>query len=188
LGHGSDRVTETPRPAFDRSATVPADHAGGVSAAEPNGLERPSEVEQPPSGPPPPPERLADDRFSGPPPLEGEDGGAGPTVEPPAPGSEPSSNRGSTDDSVESEETPGLTPPSRRGGSGRFITDHIVELGYASLEQVELAIERGRGTGTPPEQVLLEASTITWPGRPPSGSGSTTSTCRSSTSTSGRST
>ena len=27
--------------------------------------------------------------------------------------------------------TPGLTPPSRRGGSGRFITDHIVELGFA---------------------------------------------------------
>jgi len=26
-------------------------------------------------------------------------------------------------------ERPGLTPPARRGGSGRFITDHIVEMG-----------------------------------------------------------
>jgi type IV pilus assembly protein PilB len=56
--------------------------------------------------------------------------------------------------------TLGLTPPSRRGGSGRFITDHIVELGFATAEQVEEAIERGRTTGVPPEQALLDAKVI----------------------------
>jgi type IV pilus assembly protein PilB len=55
---------------------------------------------------------------------------------------------------------PGLTPPSRRGGSGRFITDHIVELGYATRERVDLAIENARTKGVPPEQVLLDADEI----------------------------
>src|SRR5919109_192437 len=32
----------------------------------------------------------------------------------------------------------GLIPPTRRGGSGRFITDHIVDLGFAPQERVEL--------------------------------------------------
>jgi type IV pilus assembly protein PilB len=50
---------------------------------------------------------------------------------------------------------PGLTPPSRRGGSGRFITDHIIELGFASRERVEAAIVEGRNSGRTPEQVLL---------------------------------
>jgi type IV pilus assembly protein PilB len=56
--------------------------------------------------------------------------------------------------------TTGLTPPSRRGGSGRFITDHIVELGYATRERVELAIESARNSGLTPEEVLLEAGAI----------------------------
>ena len=54
----------------------------------------------------------------------------------------------------------GLTPPTRRGGSGRFITDHIVELGYATREQVESAIEKGRETGTTPEEMLLQEGAI----------------------------
>jgi type IV pilus assembly protein PilB len=54
----------------------------------------------------------------------------------------------------------GLTPPSRRGGSGRFITDHIVELGFATAEQVDEAIEKGRTTGVAPEQALLNSGTI----------------------------
>jgi type IV pilus assembly protein PilB len=56
--------------------------------------------------------------------------------------------------------TLGLTPPSRRGGSGRFITDHIVELGFATAERIETAIEEGRTKGVAPEQVLLEADAI----------------------------
>jgi type IV pilus assembly protein PilB len=54
----------------------------------------------------------------------------------------------------------GLTPPSRRGGSGRFITDHIVELGFSTAEQVDAAIEQGRNSGVAPEQVLLEGGVI----------------------------
>ena len=54
----------------------------------------------------------------------------------------------------------GLTPPSRRGGSGRFITDHIVELGYATRDRVELAIEAARSSGMTPEEVLLDAGAI----------------------------
>jgi type IV pilus assembly protein PilB len=56
---------------------------------------------------------------------------------------------------------PGLTPPSRRGGSGRFITDHIIELGFAPRERVELAIAEARNSGRTPEQVLLAEQVIT---------------------------
>jgi type IV pilus assembly protein PilB len=55
---------------------------------------------------------------------------------------------------------PGLTPPSRRGGSGRFITDHIVELGFAPRERVETAITEARDSGRTPEQVLLAEGDI----------------------------
>jgi type IV pilus assembly protein PilB len=55
----------------------------------------------------------------------------------------------------------GLTAPTRRGGSGRFITDHIVELGFATIEEVEAATEEGRKTGIAPEEVLLHANRIT---------------------------
>jgi len=57
-------------------------------------------------------------------------------------------------------ETPGLIPPLRRGHSGGFITDAIVDLGYASQEQVDQAISQSRTAGRPAEQVLLEAGTI----------------------------
>jgi type IV pilus assembly protein PilB len=55
---------------------------------------------------------------------------------------------------------PGLTPPSRRGGSGRFITDHIIELGFAPRERVEAAISEARDSGRTPEQVLLAEGEI----------------------------
>jgi type IV pilus assembly protein PilB len=58
------------------------------------------------------------------------------------------------------EETPGLIPPLRRGHSGGFITDAVVDLGYATREQVEQAIAQSRTAGRPAEQVLLEAGTI----------------------------
>jgi type IV pilus assembly protein PilB len=58
-------------------------------------------------------------------------------------------------------ERPGLTPPRRRGGSGRFITDHIVELGYAGQDQVDTAITEARTSGMTPEQVLLQSQVIT---------------------------
>jgi type IV pilus assembly protein PilB len=54
----------------------------------------------------------------------------------------------------------GLIPPSRRGHSGGFVTDAIVDLGYASREQVEQAIATARTAGRSPEAILLEQGVI----------------------------
>jgi type IV pilus assembly protein PilB len=57
-------------------------------------------------------------------------------------------------------ETPGLIPPRRRGHSGRFITDVLVELGFVTQEQVERAINESREAGRAPEDLLLEQGSI----------------------------
>ena len=54
----------------------------------------------------------------------------------------------------------GLTAPTQRAGSGRFISDVIVDLGFASRERVDAAVEEGRGSGRRPEQVLLESGAL----------------------------
>jgi type IV pilus assembly protein PilB len=56
--------------------------------------------------------------------------------------------------------TPGLTPPRQRGHSRGFITDVLVELGFASAETVAAAIEAARTAGRPPEALLLEQGAI----------------------------
>ncbi|MGI9021190.1 MAG: GspE/PulE family protein [Solirubrobacterales bacterium] len=58
------------------------------------------------------------------------------------------------------QETPGITPPVKRGHSGMFISDVIVELGYASRERVEEAIDEARIAGRSPEALLVEAKVI----------------------------
>jgi type IV pilus assembly protein PilB len=55
----------------------------------------------------------------------------------------------------------GLTPPTRRGGSGRFVTDHLIELGHTTRDRVDTAIAEARQTGRTPEGVLLESGEIT---------------------------
>jgi type IV pilus assembly protein PilB len=55
----------------------------------------------------------------------------------------------------------GITRPSRRGSSPRFLTDVIVDMGLASRGQVEDALENSRVSGTTPERVLLENGAIT---------------------------
>ncbi len=55
----------------------------------------------------------------------------------------------------------GITSPSRRGGSGRFLTDVLLELGFCDAERVQKAIDEARAAGTPPERVLLEQGAIT---------------------------
>jgi type IV pilus assembly protein PilB len=55
----------------------------------------------------------------------------------------------------------GVTQPSLRGGSGRFLTDVLVELGFVDRDRAQKAIEEARQAGVPPERVLLEARTIT---------------------------
>jgi type IV pilus assembly protein PilB len=57
-------------------------------------------------------------------------------------------------------EVPGLIPPRRRGHSGHFITDVLIELGYATPEQVEKAINESRAAGHAPEQILLSQEVI----------------------------
>jgi type IV pilus assembly protein PilB len=56
--------------------------------------------------------------------------------------------------------TPGLIPPMSRGHSGGFVTDAMVDLGYATREQVEAAIAQARTAGRRPEEILLEQSAI----------------------------
>ncbi len=64
----------------------------------------------------------------------------------------------------ETGERTGITGPSRRGSSQRFLTDVIVEMGLVSRRQVEEAIETSRGTGTMPERVLLDSGALTQDG------------------------
>src|SRR4029450_10494050 len=54
----------------------------------------------------------------------------------------------------------GTTPPTRRGGSGRFLTDVIVEMNFVEREVVEAAIETARTAGRAPEQVLREQGAL----------------------------
>jgi type IV pilus assembly protein PilB len=55
----------------------------------------------------------------------------------------------------------GITEPTRRGGSGRFLTDVLIELGFCDAKRVEKAIEEARSSGVPPERLLLEHKAIT---------------------------
>ncbi|HEX5928221.1 MAG TPA: ATPase, T2SS/T4P/T4SS family [Solirubrobacterales bacterium] len=60
----------------------------------------------------------------------------------------------------EEQGTPGVTPPLHRGHSRGFITDVLVELGFASQESVQQAIDAARTAGRTPETLLLEQGTI----------------------------
>jgi type IV pilus assembly protein PilB len=49
----------------------------------------------------------------------------------------------------------GITTPSRRGGSGRMLTDVIVDLGFVEQATVDLAVERANDSGSLPERLLV---------------------------------
>ncbi len=55
----------------------------------------------------------------------------------------------------------GITRPSRRGSSQRFLTDVIVAMGLASRRQVDEAVESSRNLGTTPERVLVDNGSLT---------------------------
>ncbi|HEY7267809.1 MAG TPA: ATPase, T2SS/T4P/T4SS family [Solirubrobacterales bacterium] len=82
-------------------------------------------------------------------PVPGHDGGSASAAQASAP-----------DTQGEAGGTPGLIPPMSRGHTGGFITDAIVELRYATAEQVEAAIAASRTAGRRPEEVLVEQGTI----------------------------
>jgi type IV pilus assembly protein PilB len=58
----------------------------------------------------------------------------------------------------------GITRPSHRGSSHRFLTDVIVEMGLVSRDQVDEALENSRSLGTTPERVLVEKGSLTQDG------------------------
>ena len=55
----------------------------------------------------------------------------------------------------------GLTKPSSRGSTQRFLTDVIVDMDLATRKQVDDALESSRISGTTPERVLVENGSIT---------------------------
>src|SRR6201995_847711 len=65
------------------------------------------------------------------------------------------------DASQKEEQPPGITPPGRRGGSSRFLTDVLIDLGHCDAKRVQAAIDEARNSGVPPERLLLEQKAIT---------------------------
>jgi type IV pilus assembly protein PilB len=61
----------------------------------------------------------------------------------------------------EEQGTPGLTPPVHRGHSRGFITDVLIELGFAAEQTVQAAVEVARTAGKTPEALLLEQGAVT---------------------------
>src|ERR1041384_584347 len=55
----------------------------------------------------------------------------------------------------------GITTPSRRGGSGRMLTDVIVDLGFVERATVDLAVERANDNGSMPERLLVADGALT---------------------------
>jgi type IV pilus assembly protein PilB len=56
--------------------------------------------------------------------------------------------------------TPGIRPPSRRGGALRSLTEVFVELGMCTREEVLEAIEVAAASGTTADRVLLERGAV----------------------------
>jgi type IV pilus assembly protein PilB len=70
----------------------------------------------------------------------------------------PVQDQGAASEAVAAEQVDdgsGLTPPPSRGGS-RFISDVVVEMGFADRARVDAAVEEAKGSGRTPEQVLVE--------------------------------
>jgi type IV pilus assembly protein PilB len=55
----------------------------------------------------------------------------------------------------------GITTPSRRGGSGRVLTDVIVDLGFVEREAMDEAVEMAHSAGSAAERVLVTTGAIT---------------------------
>jgi type IV pilus assembly protein PilB len=55
----------------------------------------------------------------------------------------------------------GVTTPSRRGGSGRVLTDVIVDLGFVDQAAIDEAIDRANDAGTLPERLLVVDGALT---------------------------
>jgi type IV pilus assembly protein PilB len=54
----------------------------------------------------------------------------------------------------------GVTTPSRRGGSGRVLSDVIVDLGFVDQGTMDLAIAKAEDQGALPERILVKDGTL----------------------------
>ena len=55
----------------------------------------------------------------------------------------------------------GVTSPSRRGGSGRMLSEVLIDLGFVERADMEDAVRQAEAAGSAPEHVLLAAGSIT---------------------------
>jgi len=55
----------------------------------------------------------------------------------------------------------GVTQPTGKGSSSRFLTDVLIELGFCARERVEDAINEARSSGLSPERLLLDHHAVT---------------------------
>jgi hypothetical protein len=55
----------------------------------------------------------------------------------------------------------GVTPPTSPSGTGGFLSDVIVELGFADVETVERAVEAAREPGRTVDRILLQGGALT---------------------------
>ena len=55
----------------------------------------------------------------------------------------------------------GVSSPSRRGGSGRVLTDVIVDLGFVDQEAMDGAVEKANDSGGRPERLLVSDGFLT---------------------------
>jgi type IV pilus assembly protein PilB len=145
-------LAENPQPQFPRAvptpgtaapAQAPAAAASRPTAAPP--AARPAAPQRPAAPPPQAPGGRAPESRD-PPPRRPPPASAPPPPPPP------------TDDKPV--RATGITAPSRRGSSGRFLTDVIVDLGFAPRSMVDGAVESARTAGKPPERLLLEQGVI----------------------------
>ncbi|HEU4703481.1 MAG TPA: ATPase, T2SS/T4P/T4SS family, partial [Conexibacter sp.] len=145
MGGGEPALDPPPVPPAVPPPSTPPIAAPDTSATE--------ELSAPPEPPPPPPRtRIAtpSPTHAGPPHLRA----LGPD--------DPAPIDGALAKQLQShEEWNGVTPPSRRGGSGRFLTDVLVDLGFVEQARVDAAVEAARGLGKPPERVLLDQDAVT---------------------------
>src|SRR3954468_15934904 len=54
----------------------------------------------------------------------------------------------------------GITPPTSRRGTSRFLSDVIVDMGFVPRETVQAAIESARQQGATPEAILVEQGAL----------------------------
>jgi type IV pilus assembly protein PilB len=164
-----------PVPGPSEAQGAPADPAGAnpsASAAEPSAYPPPAEpdpyatpAQPPPAEPPPQPAQPtqppAQPTPTEPPAAPTPTEPPAPTVPdpaaaPPAPPAAPAAPPATTEPEI-----PGLIPPLRRGHSGAFITDALLDLNLATKEQIDQAIAGSRNSGQSPEQILLDQNVIT---------------------------